>query len=61
MGHVYGHINDTLKILHIAHKGKYMNILENFHIYNLSTQELHLNDIHTDILNLIYDVIPQII
>jgi hypothetical protein len=47
-GHIYGHISDALKILHITYKVKHTNILENFLIYNLSKQELCVNDTHTD-------------
>jgi hypothetical protein len=47
-GHAYNTIEDTLNILHFEKKGPLMNSLEQFHIYRLSKDNLHLNDIHTD-------------
>jgi hypothetical protein len=30
--HKYGNIQDTMKILHITQKGRFMNTIENYHI-----------------------------
>jgi hypothetical protein len=40
---------ETMDILHFEKKGPLMNTLEQFHIYSLQKENLHLNDIYTDI------------
>jgi hypothetical protein len=46
-----------MDILQIKKKGPLMNTLEQFHIYNLWKENLHINDIYTDIYNPIFSVI----
>jgi hypothetical protein len=46
-----------MDILHIEKKGPLMNTLEQFHIYNLWKENLHINDIYTGIHNSIFNVI----
>lgn len=42
---------NTMNILHIATKTKYMNSLENFHIYKISKEGNQLNKIYTNYSN----------
>jgi hypothetical protein len=49
---MYGHINDTDGISH-----RFLNTLQEFHIYRLSKQGLHMNETYTDTRNQIYDTI----
>jgi hypothetical protein len=58
-GHAYGTIEDTLNILHLEKKGPLMNTLEQFHIYRLSKDNLHLNDTYTDTYNPIFNLITK--
>jgi hypothetical protein len=57
--HTYSNIHETMDILHFEKKGPLMNTLEQFHIYsyNLWKENLHLNDIYTDIHNPILNTI----
>jgi hypothetical protein len=56
-GHSYGTIEDTLNILHFKKKGPLMNSLEQFHIYRLGKDNLHLKVTHTDTYNPIFNLI----
>jgi hypothetical protein len=58
-GHAYGTIEDTLSILHVEKKGPLMNTLEQFHIYRLNKDNLHLNDTYTDTYNPIFNLITK--
>jgi hypothetical protein len=42
----YGTGADTMEIITTGRKGKYLNTLEKYHIYEISTENLHMNDIH---------------
>jgi hypothetical protein len=55
-GHAYDKIENTMKILNFHEKGKYLNTLKKFHIYNANKIGL-LNDNFTDIYNPIFDLI----
>jgi hypothetical protein len=46
-----------MEILHIAKKGCALDTYERFHIYEISKQNMQLNDDRTETYNLIYDVI----
>jgi replicative DNA helicase len=46
-----------MDILHFEKKGPLINTLEQFHIYSLWKENLHLNDIYTDIHNPIFNTI----
>jgi hypothetical protein len=52
-------MKDTMDILHIERKGPLMNTLERFHIYNLSKENVHMNDTYADIYNPIFDLITN--
>ena len=46
-----------MEILHIEKKGKMLNTLESFHIYELTKQNLQMNEALTDSYNPIYDIL----
>jgi hypothetical protein len=43
-GHAYRTIADTMEIITAGKKGKYLNTLERYHIYEISREDLHMND-----------------
>jgi hypothetical protein len=49
-----------MKILHIEKKGQMLDTYERFHIYEISKQNLQLNDNYTEICNPIYNTIISI-
>jgi hypothetical protein len=53
--HEYGKIEQTMEILHLEKKGRMLNALESYHIYELTKQNLQMNKALTDIYNPIYD------
>ncbi|PNF39362.1 hypothetical protein B7P43_G18159, partial [Cryptotermes secundus] len=55
--HNYHTIDKAMKILHIEKKGKMLNTLESFHIYELTKQNLQMNEALTDSYNQIYDIL----
>jgi hypothetical protein len=46
-----------MKVLHLTTKDKYLNILETFHIYNISKKRLQTNETYTDLTDPIYDIL----
>jgi hypothetical protein len=46
-GHTYGTMQDTVEIITLGKKGKYLNTLERYHIYKVSRDNLSMNDTHT--------------
>jgi hypothetical protein len=57
---VRGSITDTVEIMKIGRKGKHLNTLEKYHIYKISKEGIHMNDIHDETYNPIYEVINSI-
>jgi hypothetical protein len=57
---VYGSITDTMQIMKIERKGRHLNTLEKYHIYRISKEEIHMNDIHDETHNPIFEVINNI-
>jgi hypothetical protein len=53
-GHAYGTITDTMDIITTGRKGKYLNTLERYHIYEISKENLHMNDTHIDTHKILY-------
>jgi hypothetical protein len=47
----------TMKILRIEKKSQILNTYERFHTYNVSKQNIQLNDTFTETYNPIYDTI----
>jgi hypothetical protein len=57
--HNYDTIEITMAILHIE-KGRMLNALESYHIYELTKQSLQMNEALTDNYNPIYDTLIKI-
>jgi hypothetical protein len=47
----------TIQILHVDKKGQTLDTYERFHIYEISKQNIQLNDNFTESYNPIYDTI----
>jgi hypothetical protein len=56
-GHPYGSIENTMKVLQLASKGKYMNTLEKFRIFSITRKCLQINETYTDLTSPIYDIL----
>jgi hypothetical protein len=59
-GHTYGTITDTMEIITTGRKGKYLNTLERYHIYEISRDNLHMNDTHIVTHNPIFEALHEI-
>jgi hypothetical protein len=59
-GHTYGTVTGTMKIITIWKKGIYLNTLEKYHIYENNRDNLHMNDIHIDKHNPIFEALHEI-
>jgi hypothetical protein len=55
-GHAYGKIEETMDVIHVTGKGRLLNTLERFYIYDLSKNKLQMNDTYTDTYNPIFDL-----
>jgi hypothetical protein len=58
-GYTYGTITDTMEIMKTERKGRYLNTLERYHIYEISKDNLHMNDTNVDIHNPIFKAIHR--
>jgi hypothetical protein len=45
--HKYGNIQDTMEILQITQKGRFMDTIEKYHIHKSNREGITLNDTHT--------------
>jgi hypothetical protein len=45
-GHTYGTITDTINVIRTGRKGRHLSTLEKYHIYKISRDNLHMNDIY---------------
>jgi hypothetical protein len=59
-GHIYGKITDTMEIINTERKGRYINTLEIYFIYEISKDNLRLNDTNIDIHNPIFKELHKI-
>jgi hypothetical protein len=57
--HNYDTVEKTMQILQIEKKGRMLNVLESYHIYELTKQKLQMNEALTDNYNLIYIMIKE--
>ena len=55
--HDYGTINNTLEVLYIGKKGRLLDTYERYYIYDISKNNLQLNDNFTETFNPIYDLL----
>jgi hypothetical protein len=60
IGHTYGTITDTMEIMKTERKGRYLNTLERYYIYEISKDNLHMNDRNIDIHNPIFKALHRI-
>jgi hypothetical protein len=59
-GHAYGTMQDTMEIITLGKKGKYVNALGRYHIYKVSRDNLSMNDTHIDTYNPIFETLYRI-
>jgi hypothetical protein len=55
-GHTYGTITDTMDIIRKGRKGRHLNTLEKYHIYKISKANVHLNNTHNPIFQVIHKI-----
>jgi hypothetical protein len=58
-GHAVGKMDEIMKIIHIARKGRMLSTLESFHIYKETKTENQINDKLTTKKNVIFETIMQ--
>jgi hypothetical protein len=51
---------DTMEIITIGKKGRYLNTLEKYHIYEICKYNLHMNDANIDTHNPIFEALHNI-
>jgi hypothetical protein len=49
-----------MEIITTGRKGRYLNTLEKYHIYEICKDNLHMNDTNTDTLNPISEALHKI-
>jgi hypothetical protein len=59
-GHTYGTITDTMEIIKTGRRGRYLNTIEKYHIYEIGKDNLHMNDTNIDIHNPIFKTLHRI-
>jgi hypothetical protein len=59
MGHKCMNMEQTLEVLHLQHKGRMMNTLESYHIYEAHKQGLQLNEALIEPYNPIFEIITK--
>jgi hypothetical protein len=45
-GHTYGTVADAMDVIRRGRKGRHLNTLEKYHIYQICRNVLHMNDMH---------------
>jgi PP-loop superfamily ATP-utilizing enzyme len=58
--HTYGTVTDTMDVIRIGRKGRYLNTLEKYHIYEISRNNLHMNETHIELYNPILERVHEI-
>jgi hypothetical protein len=58
-GHSYGSIRNTMKIIKAERKGKHLNTLEGYHIQRISKEGLHMNYIHIEARNPVFETLHE--
>ena len=59
MEHALRKMDEIMKVIHIARKGRMLNTLESFHIYKETKAENQINDKLTTKRNVIFETIIQ--
>jgi hypothetical protein len=57
--HTCGTITDIMEIRKTERKGRYLNTLERYYIYEITKDNLHLNDTNIDIHNPIFKALHR--
>jgi hypothetical protein len=58
--HTYSTITDTMDVIRIGRKGRHLNTLEKYHIYEISRNNLHMNETHIELHNPIFKTVHEI-
>jgi hypothetical protein len=59
-GHTCSTITDTMDIIRIGRKGRHLNTLEKYHIYEISGNSLHMIETHIELHNPIFQTVQEI-
>jgi hypothetical protein len=59
-GHTYGPITDTMVVIRTGRKGRHLNTLERYYIYKTNRDNLHMNDIHNETYNPIFQIVHML-
>jgi hypothetical protein len=51
---------DTMDVIRIGRKGRHLNTLEKYHIYEISRNNLHMNETHIELYNPIFQTVHEI-
>jgi hypothetical protein len=52
-------MEEPLDVLHVQHKGRMMNTLESYHIYEAQKEGIQLNKVLTEPYNQIFEIITK--
>jgi hypothetical protein len=58
--HTYGKITDTMDVIRIGRKGGHLNMLEKYHIYEVSRNNLRMNKRDIELHNPIFQTVHEI-
>jgi hypothetical protein len=53
-------MQDTMEIITLGKKGRYLNVLEKYHIYKTSRDNLSMNDTQNDTYNPLFETLDRI-
>jgi hypothetical protein len=59
-GHTYRSVINTMKVLKMQRKGKHLNTLERYYIYEMRKDGLQMNDTYIDTHNPIFEIIQEV-
>jgi hypothetical protein len=59
-GYTYGTIMDTMDIIKTGKKGRHLNTLENYYIYRISRDNLHMKDTYIDTYNALFQTLHEL-
>jgi hypothetical protein len=60
MGHAYSTVTDTMDVIRTGRKDRHLYILEKYHIYKISMNNLHINDTHIETNNPIFQTVHEL-
>ena len=58
-GHTFGPMENIMDVVHYAKKGRMMDTLEKFHIYEVTQRDIQINDKSTIQRNPIFDTLVR--